>query len=148
MMFLLSFWVLNMSVALLSMKALGFHQKYLNLCSEDEQRSYGFGTTWGWVINDRILIFWVDCPFKHHINQNIQRLAIEMLTQDVVWDCVALGVLLEIIYSIYVLILILNSICTKTQFLSFLFKVFFFLNMKLTHIQINSKLVWLITDLK
>jgi len=22
-----------------------FHQKYLNLCSEDEQRSYGFGTT-------------------------------------------------------------------------------------------------------
>ncbi len=34
----------NISVALLSMedqKALGFHQKYLNLCSEDEQRSYG-----------------------------------------------------------------------------------------------------------
>ncbi len=26
-------------------KALGFHQKYLNLCSEDEQWSYGFGTT-------------------------------------------------------------------------------------------------------
>ncbi len=38
----------NISVALLSMKgqkALGFHQKYLNLCSEDIQRSYGFGTT-------------------------------------------------------------------------------------------------------
>ncbi len=35
-------------------KALGFHQKYLNLCSEDERRSYGFGTTWGWVIKDRI----------------------------------------------------------------------------------------------
>ncbi len=34
-----------------------FHQKYLNLCSEDEQRSYWFGTTWGWVINDRIFIF-------------------------------------------------------------------------------------------
>ncbi len=34
------FWALNVSVALLSMqgqKALGFHQKYLNLCSEDEQ---------------------------------------------------------------------------------------------------------------
>ncbi len=29
-------------------------QKYLHLCSEDERRSYGFGTTWGWVINDRI----------------------------------------------------------------------------------------------
>ncbi len=23
-------------------RALGFHQKYLNLCSEDERRSYGF----------------------------------------------------------------------------------------------------------
>jgi len=36
---------------------LGFHQKYLNLCSEDERRSYGCGTTWGWVINDRNFIF-------------------------------------------------------------------------------------------
>ncbi len=26
-------------------KALGFRQKYLNLCFEDERRSYGFGTT-------------------------------------------------------------------------------------------------------
>ncbi len=26
-------------------KALGFHQKYLNLCSKDEQRSYRFETT-------------------------------------------------------------------------------------------------------
>ncbi len=25
-------------------KDLGFHQKYLNLCSEDERRSYWFGT--------------------------------------------------------------------------------------------------------
>jgi len=29
--------------------AIGFHQKYLNLCSKDEWRSYGFETTWGWV---------------------------------------------------------------------------------------------------
>ncbi len=39
---------LNMVVALLSMqgqKAFEFHQTYLNLCSEDEQRSCGFGTT-------------------------------------------------------------------------------------------------------
>ncbi len=35
---------------------LRFYQKYLNLCSEDERKSYGFGTTWGWVINDRIFI--------------------------------------------------------------------------------------------
>ncbi len=38
-------------------KALRFNQKYLNLCSEDERRSYGFGTTWGWVIDDIIVIF-------------------------------------------------------------------------------------------
>ncbi len=39
----------NISVALLSIqgqKALEFHQKYPNLCSEDE-RSYGFETTSG-----------------------------------------------------------------------------------------------------
>ncbi len=47
---LLPFWVLNMSVVLLFMeglRALRFHQKYIYLCSEDERRSYGFGTTWG-----------------------------------------------------------------------------------------------------
>ncbi len=45
---LLPFWALNMSVVLVSMevqKALGFNQKYLNLCSEDERRSYWFETT-------------------------------------------------------------------------------------------------------
>ncbi len=64
---LLPFWALNVSVALLSMqgqKALRFHQKYLNLCSEDEQRSYRFGTTWRWVINDRIFIFVWTNPLK------------------------------------------------------------------------------------
>ncbi len=48
MMSFLPFWALNVSVAFLSMqgqKELGFHQQYLNLCSEDERRSYGFGTT-------------------------------------------------------------------------------------------------------
>ncbi len=57
---LLPFWALNVIDPLLSMQgheALRFHQKYLNLCSEDERRSYGFGMTWGWVINDRIFIF-------------------------------------------------------------------------------------------
>uniref|UniRef100_A0A8C2E5G3 CBM21 domain-containing protein n=1 Tax=Cyprinus carpio TaxID=7962 RepID=A0A8C2E5G3_CYPCA len=45
---LLPFWALNMVVTLLSMegqKALRFHQKYLNLCFEDERRSCGFGMT-------------------------------------------------------------------------------------------------------
>ncbi len=57
---LLLFCALNESVVLLStqgQKALVFYQKYLNLCSEDDQRSYRLETTWGWVINDRIVIF-------------------------------------------------------------------------------------------
>ncbi len=40
---LLPFWALNVVVTLLSMegqKAAGFNQKYLNLCSKDEQRPY------------------------------------------------------------------------------------------------------------
>ncbi len=54
---LLPFWALNVSVALLSMQSqrvLGFHQKYLNLCFEDEWSSNMFGMTWGWVIYDII----------------------------------------------------------------------------------------------
>ncbi len=54
---LLPFLALNVIVALLSMqgqKALGFHQKALNLCF---RRSYAFGMTWGWVINTIIFIF-------------------------------------------------------------------------------------------
>ncbi len=47
----------NIAVALLSTDGLRFHQKYLNLCFEDERRSYRFGTTWGRVINDRIKMF-------------------------------------------------------------------------------------------
>ncbi len=38
--------------------------KYLNLCSVDELRSYGFGTTRGWVINDSIFIFGWTNPLK------------------------------------------------------------------------------------
>ncbi len=32
-------------------RALRFNKKYLILCSEDEWRSYGFGTKLGWVIS-------------------------------------------------------------------------------------------------
>ncbi len=71
-MFLLPFWALTVVFALLPMKgqkALRFHLKYLHLCSEDEQRSCGFETTWGWVINDRILFSFlgVNYPFKRII---------------------------------------------------------------------------------
>ncbi len=41
-----------------------FYKKNLNLCSEYEQISDGFGMTLGWVINDRISI-WVNYPFKY-----------------------------------------------------------------------------------
>ncbi len=54
MMSLLPFWALKVVVALLSMqgqKALGFHQKYLHLCSELEQ------VQGGWVVSDIIFIF-------------------------------------------------------------------------------------------
>ncbi len=44
-------------------KALKFHHNYLNLCSEDEWRSYRLRVTWGWVINDRIFIFGWTNPF-------------------------------------------------------------------------------------
>ncbi len=44
-------------------KALLFHKKYLNLCSEDEQKIYGFGTILGWVINDIIFIFRWTIPY-------------------------------------------------------------------------------------
>ncbi len=39
-------------------KALGFHQKYLHLCS------YGFGTTWGCAINDSILLLGWTIPLS------------------------------------------------------------------------------------
>jgi len=51
---ILPFWALNVVVLLLSMqdqKALGFHQKYLKLCSEDKRRSYWFG---------KVLLVWND----------------------------------------------------------------------------------------
>ncbi len=59
-MYLLRFWTWEhfscVAVYGESIKALRLNQKHLNLCSEDERSSYGFGTTWGWVINDIISI--------------------------------------------------------------------------------------------
>ncbi len=66
---LLHFWTLIVVITLLSMGRSKSSQnssiiKYLNLCSEDERRSYGFGTTRGWVINDRIFIFGWTIPLS------------------------------------------------------------------------------------
>ncbi len=39
-----------------SHKPPGFHRKYFKLCSEDEQRFHGFGTTWGkWLMTKSFL---------------------------------------------------------------------------------------------
>ncbi len=68
MMSLLPFWALNVVVALLSMEgseAIEFHQKYLNLCSEDERWFYGF-----WIIINDNFIFWVNYPFKFNVSHS------------------------------------------------------------------------------
>ncbi len=52
------------------------NQKYLNLCSEDERRSDGFGTTSGRVINDNFN-FWVNYPFNKLINVNKRQLTVK-----------------------------------------------------------------------
>ncbi len=52
-------------ITLLSMesqRALRMHQTYLKLCSEDERS--GFGTTWGWVINDKNFHFGWTIPLR------------------------------------------------------------------------------------
>ncbi len=55
------------------MKVSGYRQllgyqhssKYLLLGLTEERNSYRFGTTWGWVNNDTILIFGWTIPLKH-----------------------------------------------------------------------------------
>ncbi len=38
--------------------------KYLPLCSVEQRNSYGFGTTWGWVNDDRKFIFGWTIPLS------------------------------------------------------------------------------------
>ncbi len=38
--------------------------KYLPLCSAEQRNSYRFGTTWGWVNDDRIFIFGCTVPLS------------------------------------------------------------------------------------
>ncbi len=53
-----------------SHKPPGFHPKYLKLCSEDEQSFYRFGTTWGYVINDKIFILGWSNPLRQTTENN------------------------------------------------------------------------------
>ncbi len=67
-------------------KALGFHQKYLNLHSKDEGRSYGFGMTWGWVNNDGIFIFGWKSTLKYF--KNACKIPDYNLHCSVIWYCI------------------------------------------------------------
>jgi len=75
---------------------------------------------------------------KQQITQNGLRLPTEMSTQEVVRTVQALGVLIDLIYSIYVLIIVLNLIqtytLTKMRF-SQLFAQNVVFYMKFTHIE-------------
>ncbi len=62
-------------------------EKYLNLCSEDER----FGTTWGWVINGRILILGRTIPLMITCSLNCCSCAIIFYLAHLVticWKCV------------------------------------------------------------
>ncbi len=41
--------------------------KYLPLCSAEQRHSYRFGTTWGWVNDDRIFIFGWTSPLSNNL---------------------------------------------------------------------------------
>ncbi len=47
-------------------KTIGYKlsSKYLPLCSAEQRHSYRFGTTWGWVNDDRIFIFGWTIPLS------------------------------------------------------------------------------------
>ncbi len=68
------FWALIVSLpSMEGQRALRMHQKYLDLCFEDERKSYGFGMTWGWVIHDRIFIFGWTIPLNEYLTAEKNR---------------------------------------------------------------------------
>ncbi len=46
--------------------------KYLPLCSAEQRHSYRFGTTWGWVNDDRIFIFGLTIHLRIDIGSSEQ----------------------------------------------------------------------------
>ncbi len=66
-----------------------FNQKYLHLCSKEERTSYGFWATWGWVINDRILIFGWTLPLImwSFSTYNCEEAGLLEMESAVVWSC-------------------------------------------------------------
>ncbi len=76
--------------------------EYLPLCSAEQRHSYRFGTTWGWVNDDRIFIFGWTIPlnvfnllfflkvyFKGRVSDF--READQRLTSDTMRDCVCVN---------------------------------------------------------
>ncbi len=76
-----------------SYKALGFHQKYLDLCSKDERRSYRFGT--GLSNSWQNKIFWVNYLFNFVADQCMFE---EYICKNRIWT--------------------LNTFCKKSQYCS------------------------------
>ncbi len=109
---LLPFWDLYVVVVLLSMqgqKALRFHQKHLNLCSKDEWGSYGFGTTWGWVINDSIFIFGWTIPLNFSVVPNMNN---SMASEDLEY-----ALLLKSLESVRFLLFLMTLMLTEAAFI-------------------------------
>ncbi len=140
----------NISVVLLSMqgqRALWFHQKYLNLCSEDERRSYGFGTTWGWVIKDRIVILGWTIPLSSSFffvffylisitENNFSLLQFKLTTTLLIITFESVFLLLLFLFMIYLFL-------WKTQgFFSFFYIAIAAMYTMLQHVFLHSKTAW------
>ncbi len=54
---------------------------FIHLCSE-QTHSYRFGSTWGWVNDDRIFIFWVNCLFKDLVQSLVNVIFVSMCVQS------------------------------------------------------------------
>ncbi len=55
---------LLVNCCLCRVRKLWIHQKYFIWVQVDERKSYGFGTTWRWVIYERIFIFGWTIPLR------------------------------------------------------------------------------------
>ncbi len=63
--------------------------EYLPLCSAEQRHSYRFGTTWGWVNDDRIFIFGWSIPLKSMENpiKNMKTLHVCVCYQEISSRC-------------------------------------------------------------
>ncbi len=89
--------------------------EYLPLCSAEQRHSYRFGTTWGWVNDDRIFIFGWTIPLR----------SFSFSTWNIVLKALySLSMANEVINSFNTLVLFLVVIF-DWKFLRFAFSEFF-----------------------